>query len=197
MEKLDSDLRKLKLGSNLRKLLKKEHLSEAALARQTGIPQPMINRLAKDKNTNPKLDTLQPIVDYFAITFSQLLGEEPLPFDFDEETKLCKEVPLISLENLNKNIRPSFGVEIIPTNNLVTNEAFALKVVKEINQKHFPEKCLLIFEPKKTPEINDFILVKFKNEFKIEQVNYEKLKLIDSGKILPQGVLIEHRLNYF
>lgn len=86
-QKSATDLRKLKLGSNLRKLLKKERLSEAALARLTGIPQPMINRLAKDKNTNPKLETLQPIVEYFSITFSQLLGEEPLPFEFNVEVR--------------------------------------------------------------------------------------------------------------
>ena len=51
----------LSLSSRLKKLLTNANISEAELARRTGIAQPMVNRLATGKNKNPKLETLKPI----------------------------------------------------------------------------------------------------------------------------------------
>lgn len=61
-----------------RLMARKNHISENELERQTGVPQPTINRILKGESKEPKQRTLQRLADFFEVTVPQLRGEEPL-----------------------------------------------------------------------------------------------------------------------
>lgn len=67
------------ISATLRILLKESGLSEAELARQTGIPQTTLNRILLGFTEDPRASTLKTLAKFFCITVGQLLGAEPLP----------------------------------------------------------------------------------------------------------------------
>src|SRR5215216_7490151 len=71
-------MKKTKLASTLKTLLGELNLSESELARQTGVGQPVIHRMASGETDNPKIDTLRPIAKFFDISLEQLIGDIPL-----------------------------------------------------------------------------------------------------------------------
>ena len=64
------------LSLNLKKLMKLRETNPSELARQTGVAQPIIHRIASGKNTNPKLETLKPLAVHFQVSISELIGDE-------------------------------------------------------------------------------------------------------------------------
>lgn len=155
-----------KLSSTLKQLLAEANMSEAELARRTGIAQPMVNRLATGKNKNPKLETLKPITKYFSITFSQLLGEDPLPLQSGEgrfSADSWYEVPCLPLEAVEPYIlsqKSDLPLKIVTTNVQVGSQAFAIEIDGNHYEPRFPHQTLLIFEPGTTLKHKDFVLVK-------------------------------------
>lgn len=153
-----------KLSSTLKYLLNEANISEAELARRTGIAQPMVNRLATGKNKNPKLETLKPIAKYFSITFSQLLGEEELPpselrhnqyttSNNSQSFELC----LLNIDSINPdNIKSEI---MIPTTAKVSDKAFAVLINNGNLEPRFSENTLLIIDPSVECSSNDFVLV--------------------------------------
>lgn len=192
-----------KLSSNLKQLLHDANLTEAELARRTGIPQPMVNRLAKGKNKNPKLETLKPIIDYFSITFSQLLGEQPLELneletrkDIDNKWKEVVIIPWEYLTSNNKEICKNYSgtKELIPTSTLVSAEAFAVKLHDNSFAPRFPQNTVLVLEPKITPKAEDFILICEKQTGILKLISHGNSYDTSNDDIL--GVLVEARYNY-
>lgn len=70
-----------KLAQILKLLMAEQGLSESELARRTGIGQPVVHRMASGETDNPKVATLSPVANYFALSISQLIGDEALPSD--------------------------------------------------------------------------------------------------------------------
>ena len=66
------------LADNLSTLMKRFAISSSELARRTGIGQTVIHRLVNQQTSNPKIDTLRPIAKFFALSISQLIGDEDL-----------------------------------------------------------------------------------------------------------------------
>ena len=61
--------------------MREANISEAELARQTGLPQTTVNRLLLGSTADPRASTLRPIAKFFDITIDQLLGIEDIPQD--------------------------------------------------------------------------------------------------------------------
>ena len=68
-----------KLSSILRQLMGEDKINTSALARKTGILQPVMHRMVTGDTDNPCINTLLPIAEYFGITVDQLVGKFPLP----------------------------------------------------------------------------------------------------------------------
>ncbi|MBP9722034.1 MAG: helix-turn-helix transcriptional regulator [Gammaproteobacteria bacterium] len=147
-----------KLSSTLKQLLNEANISEAELARRTGIAQPMVNRLATGKNKNPKLETLKPIAKYFSVTFSQLLGEEDLPNSDKRNDSYNQsfQLPVVEWSNFDN----SNYSQMIATTAKVSSKAFALLISNNEFEPRFPANSVLTIEPETTFNPNDFILVK-------------------------------------
>ena len=74
-----------KLCENLNFLMTKNVLNASELARSTGLPASTIKKIRNHDNPNPTLATLRPLAQYFSISLSQLIGDEPLIEDFTEK----------------------------------------------------------------------------------------------------------------
>ncbi|TAK72320.1 MAG: helix-turn-helix domain-containing protein [Gammaproteobacteria bacterium] len=151
------------LGNNLKNLLEYSKLSERELARRTGIPQQVINRIVTGQNTNPKLETLLPLSSYFRISVSQLIGDSVLPSEakFSLEHLGWVKIPLIDLAE--NSFLPFSGTisnlkEIIEVDAEVSQEGFAIKMADDSMEPKFPKGTLLIFDPNKQIKNGKFYL---------------------------------------
>lgn len=78
-------------------LLGQQNITEAELSRQTGITASTINRLLLGTTPDMRVGTLRPIANFFNVTVSQLIGDEPISIlDNNKYTaKKVIQVPLI------------------------------------------------------------------------------------------------------
>lgn len=90
------------LSLNLKKLMKLREINPSELARQTGVAQPIIHRIASGKNTNPKLETLKPLAAHFRVSLSELIGDA---MAFDDTLARLKD------ESMEKN--PNSGKDVL------------------------------------------------------------------------------------
>lgn len=176
-----------KLGQNLKNLLNKARLSENELSRRTGVPQQIINRILSGTNKNPKIATLAPIANYFMVTLSQLIGDEPL----NKEIKLNKihrgwnEIPLLDWEMLDQDQIKS---QLIASKNNkkilvdldVQSNCFAVTLKGDSMEPKFPEGTVLIFDNKKEMKHGSFGLFYIHHE----------------GKIVFRQIFIKNNLRY-
>ena len=59
---------KLDISKQLAKLMRDHQLSQSALARATGVPQPTINRILSEVTREPRRDSVIRIANYFGVT---------------------------------------------------------------------------------------------------------------------------------
>lgn len=156
-----------KLSSILKSLMAEVSISESELARRTGIGQPVVHRIASGETDNPKVATLSPIANFFAISISQLIGDEPLPENrlpgtYNPGIHGWIQVPLLSWEqlpewpNLTDHSKPTLSVS---TDLNLSDNAYALVVKDNTMEPRFPEGTLIIADPAIQPENRDFAIV--------------------------------------
>lgn len=207
------------LSINLRKLLNAVNLSENELARRTGIPQQIINRMLRGENKNPKLNTLQPLAKYFGISISELIGEK-----LDSTTRVLsvqhqgwETIPLIQWHEIKsfslENRQAAFYKETTLTDIPVNIHCFAVKMMDDSMSLKFEKGSLLIFDGTKKPSHQDFALfytsldqqVFFRQFFYKNDQTYVKclnpqLKCYKMTMIKDEiyylGTLIQSRLNH-
>ncbi len=166
-----------KLSSTLKQLLNSANISEAELARRTGIAQPMVNRLATGKNKNPKLETLKPIAKYFSVTFSQLIGEDDIPANQLNNTNgtvntSTYQLPVLQWSDLNSGILSS--EKMVATTANVSSRAFSLVVEGNELEPRFPNNSLLTIDPELEYNNSDYVLVKNANSQNVKLMQIEK-----------------------
>lgn len=140
------------------------------LAFATGLPTSTISRLRSNTNTgSPNLSSLIPIANYFRISLSQLIGEEPInnniygTFKPNKITKL--PIPVLCSENimdflaLNASDHLSFDTPLIDVDIAVSEKSFAYFLQGNAMEPQFPDKTLLIIDPEITIENLDHVLV--------------------------------------
>jgi SOS-response transcriptional repressor LexA len=154
-----------KLSSIIKALMAEIHISESELARRTGVGQPVVHRIASGETDNPKVATLSPIANFFAVSISQLIGDEPLPENrlpgtFNPGTHGWMQVPLLSWEQLLNwpNLTDHKPTQSISTDMHLSENAYALKVRDNTMEPRFPEGILIIIDPAVQPENRDFVI---------------------------------------
>jgi transcriptional regulator with XRE-family HTH domain len=159
------------LSTILKALIEEQHLSEAEFARRVGIAQPVINRIINGKTPNPQIDTLNKIADYFLISVSQLIGQQPLPVNRAKGScQLSHQgwqlIPLITWQeaaNLVKNPQLPATTEAILSDVASGDKVFVLRLSNTAMEPQFPAGALLVFELDRQPREADFVLVLYRN----------------------------------
>ncbi|MBS0358924.1 MAG: helix-turn-helix domain-containing protein [Proteobacteria bacterium] len=164
--------RSKKITQIVTKLMEHHKVDVSDLFRKTGIPIPTLNRLRSNKISNPTLTTLAPIADFFSISVSQLIGEQPLPYaGMVFENSLPPKplnIPILSWKNATdwcrnkKRVLDPETVQWITINGSPNQPLFALKMEGQSMTPNFPEGSLLIFDPELTPKDHSFGLVLLK-----------------------------------
>lgn len=154
-----------KIGENISSLMEICGVDASELSKQTGIPSSTISRLrSMTSEVSPNLNSLVPIANYFKITLSQLIGEEPINKTIYEKIKpeKTKKIPIPILNNSNivdfletKNIN---NIQFITTDVYLHEGSFAFYLQGNAMEPQFPEQTLLIIDQKLKIENLDYVL---------------------------------------
>lgn len=153
-----------KLPTQLKYLMKRQSLSESALARKVNIPQPVISRLLSGGTSNPRISTLLALAQYFNISIEALIGADNLPSEaitvsthyiyiHTDKTLLNKTTPLQMIMSSVKD-----------------KTAFAYSLSNNLMHPVFNEKTTLIISPEKKHKHGSFVLIKRNDSILIREI---------------------------
>lgn len=200
-------MNKTNLARNLKKLLLENVLTESELARKTGVGQPVINRMISGATRNPKIETLKPIAQFFAISVDQLIGNPAVLLDGSPQ------IPLVPLEEVlmidSGKQHPKIDTHIFGDAKWGSN-SYALKLRSDDFLPLFPEGTLLIFDPDLQLRHKDFALIHMlekkiptirqvlidDDEFYLKPINpdFKTIPLSAKHKIL--SVMVQARIDF-
>ena len=169
----------------LKGLMAELGINESELARRTGIGQPVVHRICSGETDNPKVATLSPIANFFAISISQLIGDEPLsperiPGTFNPDAQGWRQIPLLAWNqvlhwpNLTEKLAP---LPTISTDIELGQHAYAVSTRDTTMEPRFPEGTILLIDPNLTPNSLDFAIVHVEG---YDLPNFKQV-LIDGG----------------
>jgi len=171
------------IGKILKTLMSEANVTESELARNTGLGQPVVHRLASDQTLNPKIDTLSPIAHFFSLTISQLIGDDPLPNNRiskleNSRCKTWKRLPILNWDqienwvedNAYRKTMSSQLTEWLLSDITLSQSAYALRTVDQSMLPTFPADALLIVEPKLKPKHNDYVVVYLNKEIVLKKM---------------------------
>ncbi|RUQ96643.1 LexA family transcriptional regulator [Legionella septentrionalis] len=155
------------------KILKKlitsfDNISGSELAKRCGVPVSTINRILAGTVIDPKISTLKPLADYFAISVDQLLGYAALPEKFDRKSQSLKPtmaLPVFKLKNFQSiSQKPSKWFTWV-SERQAQDDTFAISIDTEEFEPVFAKDSVLIIEPSmQPPQDNDYVALIFENE---------------------------------
>lgn len=200
-------------ATNLQKLMLKNNITEAELARHTSIPQPTLHKILTGITSDPRGSTLSTLANYFDISIDELYRDTALSLNAPVIAK-AQSIPLLSWkECLQGN---EFTAKLSSNNwdNWITAEfsiaeLFALESKPALGAR-FPLNTIFIINPNIAPEDGDLVIVHYPNtdEATLRDFtrdgpikllmpiikNTETTVLNSDIKIL--GVVIQTRINY-
>jgi SOS-response transcriptional repressor LexA len=153
--------------NNLHRLMQHQGLSEAELARQTGVPQPTLHKILSNQTTDPRISTLKTLADFFKIPLDDLFSDNVLLQDTPTSgAKDSQSIPVISWEDC---VKPNPTSDLSPTNWedwLVLDGANTIKhgyalISRPSMEPHFPRGTTLIVDPDVRPSDGDLIVVQY------------------------------------
>lgn len=150
-----------KLAHNISALLKQHQLSEAELARKINLGQTVIHRIASGETTNPTIDSLMAIANFFSITINQLIGSHPKIGKIQQQPTI-KSIPLLSPEQVMDwpNNKQHIKVRSIFHNyNKADKNYFAYTLNDSTMTPSFPPLSQLIINPNARYKNQDYVLV--------------------------------------
>ena len=151
------------LSQTLQQLMTEHRIRMADLSRETGISPPVINRLVNSITTNPNVDTLRPLANYFSISISQLMGDEPLEKNPHHKIAIIDWNYLFEWQT-QKNTHAVIGH--IYSEHSLSTQAFALRLTNSSMEPRFPKGSILIVNPDSEPQDHDHVIVRLTNQDK-------------------------------
>jgi SOS-response transcriptional repressor LexA len=185
-----------KLKNNLISLMTEVHISAEELSRRTNLPASTIKKIRNNDDPNPTLSTLIPLAQYFSLSVSQLIGDEPLPASrvkgsYKPITKALSQIPLISWENAL--LWPSDDVPVISavvTEYAYSKKAYALQV-EEDNLENLAVGTILLIDPELKLEHRDYLIV-HKSGQKTPTL---KQALFDDGEVYLKSLIQGYKMS--
>lgn len=164
------------LSTILRVLMNEVKITVTELARQTGVGQPVIHRMASGETDNPKVGSLSPIAKFFNVNISQLIGDEPLPTariagSHNPYYRSWYQVPMLSWEQAAAKLGQSIPSEVqcnISVESPVSPQAFAIRMEDTTMAPRYPLGTLLLIEPALAVQDKDFVAILIDGEPKIQ-----------------------------
>lgn len=161
------------LRHTLAYLSKLFNISDAELAKATGISTPTISRMRSGGTDDPRLSSLKPIADHFKVSIGQLVGYEPLPRGYSKKfannQTINLLVPLISwvqassynevVDKLNSTV----WHEWVGTNAILSESSYALKIDQGSLSPPFVLDDIIIVDPIVQPRDQDHVIIKPQN----------------------------------
>lgn len=164
------------LSTILRTLMHEVGITVTELARQTGIGQPVIHRMASGETDNPKVGSLSPIAKFFNVNISQLIGDLPLDHERFKGThnpfyRKWSRLPLLNWQQATQWPEVLVPHEIqsyISTEANVSDNAFAIRMEDTTMADRFPLGSIMIIEPGMETQDKDFVAIHIENEDNIQ-----------------------------
>lgn len=157
------------LSRILRALMEEGKLSESELARRCQVGQPVIHRILSGETDNPRVATLSLIANYFSLSISQLIGDQPLPNNRLPGThnlapQALTLLPIISWETVLTWPCELASPQMTSTDLLISPEGFALSIKDSTMMPRFSEGSLLITDPNRHAIHRDFVIAQVKDQ---------------------------------
>ena len=162
----------MNISDSLRSLMDELKMTEAKLARSTGIPQPTLHRILSGATRSPRGDALSKLANFFSVTISQLMGLDPLPTNrlpgmHNPHVRTWQSIPLVTLDEV-ASVSPQAEADLTgqkwahwtTTDVQTTTLTFAINVNNDSLNPRFPSGTVLVIEPDLTPEDRDFLVIK-------------------------------------
>lgn len=184
------------LAKNLEFLLKKKQLSPTQLSAASGVDKPIISRILSGKTTNPQVDTLKPIAEFFDITIDQLIGSKEVDTDRQHGVVVSISrllVPLIEWKHIaywmdiKESYSPSKTVDARVTS---SPDSFALVISNALYEPHFTRNSIIIVDPSTAPKDRDYILTRNKSS---DSITIAQL-VIDNDKTFVKTISPEFEM---
>ncbi len=153
-----------KLGDNLNLLMAEAHISADELSRRTSLPASTIKKIRNFNNPNPTLTSLMPLAQYFSISLSQLVGDEPLPINrtkgsYQLNPQLIRLIPILTWqEAITWPATKEIEHAMLATEYEYHENAYAL-MVEEDDWENLMKGTALLIDPAIKPEHRDFVIV--------------------------------------
>ena len=80
------------MSTELARLMKQEGISQSALSRATGVPQPTINRILSQVTQDPRRDSMISIANYFGVAVESLYGSSAAQKSTKKDPKAVEDV---------------------------------------------------------------------------------------------------------
>lgn len=153
-----------KLSKNLNMLMADARLNAEELSRRIGLPASTIKKVRNNNDANPTLSTLTPLAQYFSLTISQLIGDEPFPASrikgsYQVNPETLNHIPLLSWqEAIIWPIIPDQSRPTITTEHQYSKDAYAL-LVEEDTWENLAKDTALLVDPALEAEHRDFVII--------------------------------------
>jgi transcriptional regulator with XRE-family HTH domain len=160
-----------KIGENITILMNACGIDATELSKLTGLPTSTISRLRSNSTeSSPNLSSLIPIADFFRVTLSQLIGEDPINksvYGTFKPSKLTKiPLPVLCADNITKFVEHRclktdfyLDVPLIEIDFQLSEKSFAYFLQGNAMEPQFPDRTLLIIDPEANIENLDHVLV--------------------------------------
>ncbi len=181
-----------KTSQIVRQLMREVDVSEAELARRTRIPQPTLHRILSGATRSPRGDSLSPLANFFSITISQLIGDDPLPKEripgtYNPGIQGWTVIPLLNWEQATQ--WPQMKAELMSTqwdqwtstDAKVSPDSFGLVVSGDAMSPRFADGTVLIVDPDCQAEDGDFIIIHLKGQ---KTATFKQLKIDGDDRYL-------------
>ncbi|UVW34427.1 helix-turn-helix domain-containing protein [SAR92 clade bacterium H455] len=80
------------MSTELARLMEQEGISQSALSRATGVPQPTINRILSQVTQDPRRDSMISIANYFGVAVESLYGSSATQKSTKKDPKAVEDV---------------------------------------------------------------------------------------------------------
>ncbi len=195
-------------------LITNSGLSTKSIAKKIGIAASTLNKIHNGATTNPTIENLLKIADYFNISLDQLVGKVPLNTIFENDLA-C--IPIINLNDISidkissltlQNYSHWHRIEI--SNSIKNHSLFAMKVTGDAMIPVFDENTVAVIDPNQKVNNKTLVLayISHLNEFMIRKLSIDGahkllkptnsdfpiIHMTDEDKIL--GVVITSRKDF-
>lgn len=168
------DMPRHQLNKVLKRLMTECDVDDAKLAHATGVPFTTIARMRSNPQANPTSSSLRPLAKYFAISISQLLGDEPLSPDrlaksAREKAGAATRIPVIQWGKISawihqgkeksNDIHGWLSVDLP-----LSATSYAVTIENTAFGPQFPKNAHLVVDPTVAPKSGDFVLIQPNDE---------------------------------